>query len=68
METFGDRLRRLREQAGITQQAVADILGLTASSVGQWEANRTVPTIDKVTPLADALQVSCDELLFGVRW
>jgi len=41
--TLGDRLRKAREEAGLQQKDVADALGISRNSVGNYEAGHTKP-------------------------
>lgn len=64
METIGERLRRIREERGLSQEALAARAGVTQGTVSQQEA---MPTrVSKYLPeLAKALGVSIDELRYG---
>ena len=62
---FSDRVRELREQAGLTQQELADRLGLTNRAIGAWEAGRAKPRLDKLEQLASILGTSAYYLLNG---
>lgn len=41
--TFGDRLRKIRREMGLTSRELAAALGVTNSSVAQWETDRAYP-------------------------
>lgn len=58
-----DRIRRLREQNGWTQSALAKILGITRSSVNAWEMGISVPSTQYVVELSSLFKVSTDYLL-----
>jgi transcriptional regulator with XRE-family HTH domain len=60
---FAARLKELREQAGLTQQELAERTGFTASGVSQWEMGRRVPAWPHVVALAEALGVTPDAFL-----
>ena len=66
METMGDRLRQCRNSRGLTQQQLADSLGVTNGAVSQWELGGT-KNIKLVTFLRvlEILQTSADYLIFG---
>ena len=58
-DAFGDRLRSLRERAGLTQEELASRAGLTPNAVSALErGTRTRPYPHTVRSLADALQLS----------
>ena len=62
-ETFGQRLQRLRKNAGLTQEDVATKLNITAQAVSKWENDVSAPDISVLVELSDILGVSLDELL-----
>ena len=63
---FGLRLRELREKKHLSQQQLADWLGLTRSSISNYENNTQTPPPDTLVRLADLYGVSVDYLL-GVK-
>ncbi len=65
-ESFGERLARLRKQAGFTQQELGEQLGISQRMVAYYEG-QTARAPDHLLPaLADLLGISTD-LLLGVR-
>jgi transcriptional regulator with XRE-family HTH domain len=54
---LGARLRRVREAAGISQQALADRAGSTAATISRFENGDLMPTVTTVATLARALGV-----------
>lgn len=58
-------IRSLRESRGMTQQALADKIGVSAKTISKWETARGLPDISLLQPLAQALGVSLPELLNG---
>lgn len=61
--TLADRIKNLREQAGLTQAEVARSLGLSRSGVNAWEMGLSVPSTQYVVELAKKFDVSTDYLL-----
>jgi len=57
-ETFGERLGRLREDAGLSQSALARRVGVSQSAVSQMESGERSPSYGMLIQLADALGVS----------
>lgn len=55
--------RRLRAKSGMTQQEIADKVGVTKVSVGQWESGKATPRPAKLQALADLFGVPVSELL-----
>jgi transcriptional regulator with XRE-family HTH domain len=58
---FGQRLRELREAAGLTQQQLGDAAGMAYQTVAKYERGASIPTWPVVVRLADALGVDTDE-------
>ena len=50
---FRERLFELRRQAGLSQEELANLLGLTRQAVQKWEAGTSRPDMDNLTALAD---------------
>ena len=61
---FGDRLAGLRRSTGMTQDALASRLGVSAQAVSKWERAVCFPDISLLPALADTFGISID-LLFG---
>ena len=55
-------IKELREARGISQEGLAQMLGIDRSTVTKWETSDAYPRGDKILPLADALHCSIDEL------
>jgi len=56
-----------RKALGMTQQALADKLHITNKAVSKWETGEGLPDISILRDLAQALEISVDELLNGVQ-
>lgn len=64
MEHFGERVRRIRSERGLTQQHLADAVGVSGQSlVGMWERGKALPSLSRLRDLASALGVTADELI-----
>ena len=63
--TIGKVLLECRRRKGITQEALAEFLGVSKASVSKWETGTTYPDITLLPQLAKILGVSVDELLSG---
>ena len=61
----GTTVRRLREDKSLTQNELADILGVSSKTVSKWETAKGLPDISLIEPLAKALNVSVSELFSG---
>jgi len=63
VETFGRRLARLRKEAGYSQRSLADEIGISNRMVAYYEAQTEHPPAHLLTPIADALGLTVDQLL-----
>lgn len=61
--TFGEKLQKLRQKAGMSQDALAERLNVSRQAVSRWERDETMPETDKVVALADLFGVTTDYLL-----
>jgi transcriptional regulator with XRE-family HTH domain len=61
---FAQRLVALRKERGLTQQALADRVGIHVSNIRRYEAASSQPTLDVLRNVAIALATSADSLLF----
>lgn len=67
MNGMGDFLAALRKAKGMTQQEVADALGVSNKTVSKWERGDSYPDILLIPVLADLFDVTSDEILRGGR-
>lgn len=63
--TLGKRIQRLRKEAGLTQDALAERMGVTPQAVSKWENDLCCPDILSLPALAQALHATADTLLTG---
>src|SRR6476620_702571 len=61
-EAFGPRVKRLRQDAGLTLQKLADRSGLATSTISKVENNQISPTYENILRLADGLKVDVSDL------
>ena len=59
---FKDNLIQLRKMKKMTQEVLAEKVGVTRQAIAKWEAGETVPDLDKCRLLAQAFGVSLDDL------
>ena len=67
MRTVGNNIRKYREKAGISQEALAEKLNVTRQAVSNWELSKTEPDIDTLHRIADSLGVMIEELIYGYK-
>ncbi len=60
---FMVELKRQREKVGLSQQRLADRLGVSQATVGMWESGKREPNFAMLCTLADFFSVSTDTLL-----
>lgn len=63
MPTFGERLRLLRNNKGLSQQDFAKQISLSKSSVNMYERNEREPNLETLEKIADYFNVDLDYLL-----
>ena len=60
--TIGERIRRLRQEKGLTQEAVAAALGISRQAIAKWESGQSTPSTDNLLKLAELFRVSLADL------
>ena len=63
--TLGERIIKLRNLKGISQDTLAIALGVSRQSVSKWETDASVPELDKLIKLSEYFEISLDELIKG---
>ena len=66
--TTGQYIKRARQKAGMTQAQLAEKLGIPYQSIGQWERDVRNPKLDTLKRIADALNISIQELAGIPKW
>ena len=61
--TLAENIRRFRKERALTQEQLAEVLGVTAGAVYKWEAKLSVPDLDLIVEMADFFDISVDVLL-----
>ena len=64
---IADRIQNLRKQKGISQEELADKVGVSRQAVSKWESEQSVPDLDKVIILSEYFGVTTDYLLKGIE-
>lgn len=67
-KALGDRLRAARHRCALSQDEVAELLGVKRQTVSAWETGVTVPTAFQVADMAAAYCASAHHLLFGAHY
>ena len=61
--SIGSKLAQARKAANLTQEQLAERLGVTRQAVSRWESDAAYPETDNIVRTAQILEVSCDYLL-----
>ena len=64
---LSDRIQSLRKSKGISQEELADKIGVSRQAVSKWESEQSTPDIEKVILLSDYFDVTTDYLLKGIE-
>lgn len=64
-ETIGNRISRSRKAKGLTQEELANQLGVSSQAVSKWENDASCPDISLLSQLSKVLGITTDELLAG---
>lgn len=62
-ELIGKRIQEIRTQRGMTQEALAERINISKSSISEWEACKRVPRMETLRKIADALGVDVWEII-----
>lgn len=60
---LGESIRRLRREAGFTQEQLAEALGVTTGAVHKWESGKATPELGMLVDIAEFFEISVDALL-----
>ena len=60
---LGEKIKTYRENKNMTQNEVADILGVKSATISKYESNTLEPNIESIKKLAEIFEISIDELL-----
>ena len=63
--SFADNLVYLRQHYGVTQEGLAEQLGVSRQTVSKWEAGTNYPEMDKLLALCDLFHTNLDDLMRG---
>ncbi len=64
---IADRIQNLRKSKGISQEELADKVGVSRQAVSKWESEQSVPDLDKVIIMSDYFEVTTDYILRGIE-
>ena len=61
--TFGEKIKKLRTDSGLTQDELAEKLYVTRTAISKWESDRGYPNIDSLKAISKFFSITLDELL-----
>ena len=60
---FNDKLMKLRKENSLSQEELAEKLGVTRQTISKWELGQTTPDMDKLYQISNLFNISVDELI-----
>lgn len=64
---IADRIQNLRKSKGVSQEELADKIGVSRQAVSKWESEQSVPDLDKVIIMSNYFEVTTDYILKGIE-
>jgi transcriptional regulator with XRE-family HTH domain len=64
---IADRIQNLRKVKGISQEELADKVGVSRQAVSKWEGEQSVPDLEKVIIMSEYFNVTTDYILKGIE-
>ncbi len=64
---MADRIQYLRKTKGISQEELADKVGVSRQAVSKWESEQSMPDLDKVITMSEYFDVTTDYILRGIE-
>lgn len=61
--SFPEKLQKLRKDQGLSQEKLAEIIGVSRQAISKWESGQTYPEMDKLIVLSNMFEVSIDDLV-----
>ena len=64
---IADRIQYLRKQNGLSQEELADKIGVSRQAVSKWESEQSTPDLDKIIVMSNLFEVTTDYILKGIE-
>lgn len=64
---IADRIQSLRKTKGVSQEQLADALGVSRQAVSKWESEQTTPDLEKIILMSEYFEVTTDYILKGIE-
>lgn len=65
--SIADRIQALRKAKGISQEELADHIGVSRQAVSKWESEQSLPDIERIIALSDYFETTTDYILKGIE-
>lgn len=65
--TFAEKLKSIRKQAGMSQEQLAEKLGVSRQAVTKWETDAGIPDIENIVAISALFDISIDDLISNKR-
>ena len=65
LHDIGSKIQEQRQRIGLTQESLAEKLGVSRQSVSKWELGQALPEVDKIVAMSRLFAVTTDELLYA---
>lgn len=62
---IGKFISKKRKEKSLTQQELADLIGVSNKTISKWECGKGMPEVSLMLPLCEKLEISVNELLSG---
>ena len=64
---IADRIQTLRKTKGVSQEELADKIGVSRQAISKWESEQSIPDMDKIVIMSDYFEVTTDYILKGIE-
>ena len=64
---FSQNLQKLRSEKNLSQEQLADKIGVSRQTISAWESGKASPELDKITTISKLFSVSIDELVGEIK-
>lgn len=64
---MADRIQYLRKSKGLSQEELADKIGVSRQAVSKWESEQSTPDLEKIIMISELFEVTTDYILKGIE-
>lgn len=64
---MADRIQYLRKSKGLSQEELADKMGVSRQAVSKWESEQSTPDLEKIIMISELFEVTTDYILKGIE-